>query len=546
MIFNYRYSGSSTVTGSASSVGMSFAPDTLREPTFFVGKLNKHIPYREAISALHDVVILDTRYKPKNREEYLAWVAEQEPIWLAEALANEAKVKAVVDAKRGELNSLRSERYKILEPFNKAKREYFDYLYKKDYDAWFVFDPVITVHPDEVFFECFSLDESAYGKLGCKYEVFKDVNEFACGTTNVDYSWTLYNEFQKIRDYKETELKVDPSGFEVQTGTDESYKEVKIDLPDSWVRGFLQVSSAMTVPASSFDLHPMDLHNFLFILKRQKAKHSPRSMRFILEPGQPVRVIFEPWNTEVVCTRSIYHGERAEVRVWGRRRLLLLERLIPISKKFTVTLLGTGMPSFWVADLGDMNFTLGLSGWSANDWSRMGNFDLLAPRAEVDSLTQQKIYLALKENWRETADSLASRLELDRSVVLGALQGFVQAGKAIFDMDKKVFRLRELSKDPLPMSELRFANPREEAATSFIEQRAVTIREIDEQKDRVRISGVVKERNRESFPVIHIDGDERLVAPKCTCNFFQQNKLFKGPCEHMLALRMAFSQQKRQ
>ena len=46
--------------------------------------------------------------------------------------------------------------------------------------------------------------------------------------------------------------------------------------------------------------------------------------------------------------------------------------------------------------------------------------------------------------------------------------------------------------------------------------------------------------------LIHIDVDERMVSPSCTCNFFQQNKLFKGPCEHMLALRMAFSQQKRQ
>jgi predicted nucleic acid-binding Zn finger protein len=543
MIFNYRYSGSSSVSSTASSVGMSFAPDTLREPTFFVGKLNKHIPYREAISALHDVVILDTRYTPKNRDEYQAWLAEMEPIWLAEAMANEEKVKALVDTKRTELQALQKERWKILEPFNKAKYEYFQWLYKKDYDAWFVFDPVITVHPDEVFFECFSLDESAYGKLGCKYEVFKDINEFECGTTNVDYSWTLYNEFQKIRDYKETELKVDPSGFEVQTGTDEAYKEVKIDLPDSWVRGFLQVSSAMTVPASSFDLHPMDLHNFLYILKAQKAKYSPRSLRFYLEPGQPVRAVFEPWNHEVICKRSIYHGEKAEIRVWGRRRLLLLERLLPIAKKFTVTLLGTGMPSFWVADLGDMNFTLGLSGWSANDWSRQGNFDLLAPRAEVDSVTQQKIYLALKENWRETADSLASRLNLDRSVVLGALQGFVQAGRAIYDMDKKVFRLRELAREPLPMSELRFANPREEAATRFMKERAVTVTEVEQQQGRVRIAGVVRDKGREFFPVIHIDNDERMVDPACTCNFYQQNKLFKGPCEHMLALRMAYSAQ---
>jgi len=41
------------------------------------------------------------------------------------------------------------------------------------------------------------------------------------------------------------------------------------------------------------------------------------------------------------------------------------------------------MPSFYLADLGDMTFTLGLSGWTTNDWSSAGNFDLLAPRAAV-------------------------------------------------------------------------------------------------------------------------------------------------------------------
>ena len=47
------------------------------------------------------------------------------------------------------------------------------------------------------------------------------------------------------------------------------------------------------------------------------------------------------------------------------------------------------MPSFYVADLGEMSFTLGLSGWTTNNWSEVGNFDLLAPRAEVDALTQR-------------------------------------------------------------------------------------------------------------------------------------------------------------
>ncbi len=86
MIINF--SGSTSVTGTANNTAMSFAPDILREPTFFVGKLNKKIAFREAISALHDVVISDLRFKPKDKTEYMAWVAEQEKIWLGEYMAN--------------------------------------------------------------------------------------------------------------------------------------------------------------------------------------------------------------------------------------------------------------------------------------------------------------------------------------------------------------------------------------------------------------------------------------------------------------------------
>jgi hypothetical protein len=33
------------------------------------------------------------------------------------------------------------------------------------------------------------------------------------------------------------------------------------------------------------------------------------------------------------------------------------------------------------------------------------------------------------------------------------------------------------------------------------------------------------------------------VRAECTCNFFQQNKLHKGPCEHMLAIRLMHQRQ---
>ena len=69
MQFDYSYRRSSSVSDTGSETSMSFSPDLTREPTFFRGELSSKIPFREAISALHDVVVADARYKPKDRAE---------------------------------------------------------------------------------------------------------------------------------------------------------------------------------------------------------------------------------------------------------------------------------------------------------------------------------------------------------------------------------------------------------------------------------------------------------------------------------------------
>ncbi|MBD1907987.1 SWIM zinc finger family protein [Funiculus sociatus GB2-A5] len=545
MEFNYAYNGSTEVSDRGNNTQMSFSPDTKREPTYFIGELRQNVAFREAISALHDVVVSDMRFKPKDKTAYKEWAAKQQDLDWQLIAAQRQEVANKIKPLQDELNRLNQHSYQRREPFYKAQRRYFDYLYQKDRDAWFVLDPVITVHPDEVFFECFSQDESSYGRLGASYEVFKNINEFACGTTNIDYSAALYDEFQKIRSYKNTRFEIDASGFEVQTTREETFKEVKIDLPDSWVRGFLQVSSAMSLPTTRVDLHPMDIYNMCFVLRRHKEKQGPRSMRYHLKPGEPVRVTFDPWGIEVVCARSLYTGSQSqEIRVWGRRRLHILERLIPVAKKFTVHLLGTGMPSFYVADLGDMSFTLGLSGWTANDWAQSGNFDLMAPRADIDKWTQQQIFEALKKNWVESPDSLAERLGLNRAVVLGALSAYTQAGRAIYDLNKQVYRVRELTREPLPMERLRFANEREEKATRFLVYNSVQVANVTSDATRAfTLQGNVKDKERNYNPSLTVDADERIISAECTCNWHQQNKLYKGPCEHILALRMQHARQ---
>lgn len=539
MIFEHRYSGASNVRQDAGNTALAFAPDTLREPTYFRGSVARQLEFREAISALHDVVTSDLRFVPKDRTAYLQWREQQSYVDLAAVTQSQARIAAETTQLATELSRLEKSSYSRRQGFYQARQKYFDYLYNRDKELWFKLDPVITVHPDQVFFECFSRDESSYGRLAASYNVFDELGERACGTTNIDYSEKLYGEFQKIRSYKTTTLDIDPGGFNVQTSMEAEYREVKIDLPDSWVRGFLQVSAAATLKANVVELHPMDVHNLCFVLRRNKELFGPRSLRWKLTPGGPVNVTVEPWNHVIAMPRSrMTDGNGGEIRMWGRRRLHILERLLPRAKRVRVFLLGTGLPTFWVVDLGELSFTLGLSGWTQNNWSEAGNFDLMAAREEVDDITRQRVFTELGATWFATPEELAARTNLATPIVASALAGWVQAGRAIYDLDKGVYRKRELTRDPLPMEKLRFANAREEAAAQLLHRGKIAIDKVDT-AEGLALEGRVQDRAKLYAVELVFDADRRLVEGECSCDYFIRNRLHKGPCEHMLALRAA-------
>ena len=549
MQFRYKYYGSTTVDDTATSQAFSFAPDTLRPPVAFDGLLRRdshaHLAFREALSALHSVVVSDLRYRGRDKSAYRAWLAENEQSMLARFMAQAVDLKQRADGINEELRSLRQRKIQLLEPFYKAQAAYFNWLFWNNRDAWYVLDPVITVHPERVLFEAFSQDESTYCAVSVRHDVFDRVGGtgggMVCGTTNIDYSASLYDEFQKIRDYKATRLQIDPAGFTVATGDDPAFREEKIDLPDSWVRGFLQVSSAMTLPATVVELHPMDLHNLCAVLRQHKERAGPRSLRFELAPNGPARMVLEPWNIELTARRSAIVGapltEPRTIRVWGRRRLLTLERLIALATRVRVHLLGSGMPSFWVVDIGDITVTLGLSGWTANDWSDAGRFDLLQPRHEVSAATKLAVAGALQRDWIASSAELATRTALPKTDVDAALGLWVQAGRAVFDLPTNRYAWRELAREPLPMETLRFASPEEAGALTLIHERRARLGDLMAHGARIVVDGEVKLKDQVLTPRLILNADQQLVDGSCQCNFFRQNRLRRGPCAHMLALR---------
>lgn len=540
MQFNHRYAGSSSVSEGRDGSAMSFAPDTLRPPTYFRGRVRETVAFREAMSALHDVVVSDLRFQPKDRTAYLTWRATQDDVDLVAVARDRSKLADEMAAVQAKLQPLEKELFDAQRGFYDARARYWKYLYEKDRELWFKLDPVITVHPDQVFFECFSRDESSYGRLAASYDAFVELGDRACGTTNVDYSDGLYAEFQKLRSYKHTSLDVDPSGFGVATSGEDRFREVKIDVPETWVRGFLQVSSAMTLPAVTVDLHPMDLHNVCAVLRRNKELFGPRSLRYRLKPGEPVVIVVEPWNIEVRCPRSIYRGETAsEIRVWGRRRLHILERLIPHARRVRVHLIGSGLPSFYVVDLGPLSFTLGLSGWTNNNWSESGNFDLMATREDVDDDTRQRVFAELGKQWLGSASELGATLGLAPTLVQSALAGWVQAGRAIYDLERGVYRKRELSREPLPVEKLRYANRKEEDAAIVLHHGKIHVEKVEIVDGNMRVTGRIQYKDRVSTTQLVLDSDRRLIDANCSCDDYIRNRLHKGPCLHMLALKAA-------
>jgi hypothetical protein len=542
MEMTLAYRGHSAIVPAAGGLAVSLAPNLRRDRVSFAGALRQPLRFREAMSALHDVVVSDLRYKPRDKSAYERYLADQKE--REEALRQGAMRAAQVQqtAQRPEPVSATLERdYRQMRKYYwDARQQYSNYLLRHDPEMWRLLmpcDPVITVAPDVLFFECFSGDESSYGCLTVSREAFTGEQDVAVGTTNVDYSWALYEHFQKLRSYRETRFVVDPSGFEVQTQSAADYREEKIDLPPAWLRGFMQLQSAMSLPMRRVRVSREGLYNVIAWLKRHRAAKSPRALRFELEPGQPIALVLEPWDRRIVLHSTPYDGKRAEtVRTWGRDRLRVLARLLPLLDGADVYLLGTGLPSYWVARMGEMRLVLGLSGWTSNDWTGATAIDQLAPPVAVDDGDLGTIAGAFRANPAQSFAALERATGLAAPALAAGLNRLALFGQVIHDLPERAYRWRQIMPAALSMSQVGTESPETEAGRDLVARRQVRISRDEQTPAKLRmLAGKVGDRPVELL----LDADGRMVRGKCTCSHHFTGGLRKGPCRHLQALRRA-------
>lgn len=523
-----RYASASALD--AQNARFQLFADLERPPVALEATLTDPIGFREALSTLYRVVQSDFRYKPKDRTAYMAY---------------QRMKKATAGASQWE-----------------AQAAYFDWLAENDPDAWLALDPVVTVHPDALMFEVFAKDEGTYAQL--KFDLqgpdsMLDVQgKVTPGVTNVDFSEGMFDTLQRMRSHADARFVVGQNEVALETAGEKPAIEKKLDLPESWLRGFLQVQSAATLARTKVELAPIDVYNVLRHLRLNKDKRrgkGGRAIRVELVPGQAPRLVLEPWETVLEASTGPYTGRTPSmVRIWGRRRLSMLARFVPYITAAELHVMGSGMPSFLVARGKGVTLTLGLTGFTAQAWSQGLFLDTLLPRDTLDDAdrvkTQKKVLTALGKVHAASADDLAAKTKVDASDTRAALQAACQMGQAVYDIADGLFRARTLLEQPLPLAQLAFRSDDERRAADYLAtDGAVSLDSVEDVfGEGTVVRGTVKDAadKREYAVQFTVADDGRVFAVDCTSAKFRTHKLKQGPsapliavCKRFHALRLA-------
>jgi hypothetical protein len=514
------YAGASHLEATPEGAHLELFANRDRAPVRLDGIIRRPLRFREAMATLYAVVGSDFRYVPKDRTAYLAYLR------LKRESAN--------------LNVMQ------------AQQAYFSWLLRNDPMAFILLDPVISVHPDQVMFEVFSKDEGSYAHLGVDRSAFELDGEPVCGTTNIDFSQALYGGVQQMRSYRRTRLTVGQEIVSVATETAPTVLEKSIRIPDTWLRGFLQVQSAAALPLDSFALAPIDFYNILRYLRMHADKKGQRrGLRVELVPAQNPRIVLEPWEVMIPGTAGPYKGRQTRVlRLYGRRRLMLLRRFLPFVERVDVQVLGSGLPSFWVLRAGDMTITLGLSGFTAANWSQAAAFDLLLPRKTQTGKPLKSVVDFLRGRWFAAAPEIGQSTGLKGAALVEALQLGCQQGQLMYDLARDVYRFRPVVETPLDLARLQYRNRTERVAHDLLTRRGA-VKIVTE--NRIPGTGLelvgkvsVDEDKRDYRPQMLLTDDGQVGKAECTCPFFRRQGLKAGPCVHLVALRLAYAQQEAQ
>jgi hypothetical protein len=205
-----------------------------------------------------------------------------------------------------------------------------------------------------------------------------------------------------------------------------------------------------------------------------------------------------------------------------------------LAERFDVYLLGTGLPSFWGAKMGNMRLTLGLSGWTANDWTKGSAVQMLLPPQSPNDAIVSETAKTLNRKRAMKLEDLVSRSGVSIGEMAGALNQLAQRGQAIYDLDADLFRWRQVL--PMMLSDRELGEPHPElvGAKQILHKRKIKIKsQVKSPRGGMIITATVERKECE----VLISDDGMIRKGKCYCSWHHKFGIRNGPCRHLQAIR---------
>ena len=373
-------------------------------------------------------------------------------------------------------------------------------------------DPILSAQGDILRAECFSACNGVYARM----DLFQSAldGEILYGTTNVDIGSNLRKSLFNVKQGDRLKFRIGDDGWKALHSKNldgsmltDIHIQRPVKMPDRWVRALGNCAMLHQNMEYKFHIEGMQAKSFIAMLPAATGKErsgwlTPAKTGVMLKPKE----------------------EKNSVYISGLHRLSALKRVMSNVNAVYFYAPNDGEPGQMMIEvcMTGANITLSLTAKSYEGYSGEG--------ALLDSLSTPKIL--------ECADKIdsilnfESRLDIDKiSKSIGivkndmndAMELLAVSGKLGFDVRDRAFFHRELPDDP---DRVLKDNPRLVGAKKLVEDTEYIGDNIWHVKSGDTTYRVI-------YPT-----DENLENAKCTCTWYLKHQNDRGPCKHILAVKL--------
>lgn len=364
-------------------------------------------------------------------------------------------------------------------------------------------DPVITSGSGMLRFEGFSACCSAYARVDLEPDGYegKTLNN---GTTNVDFNAQFRSALAGIRDGERMSMSVGSEEIKMRHGFSE-YLERKVKLPMRWIKGFVEVQSYQSQMEHRLTIGKIEAIKFI---RSISASIPGQVISYVVPSGRGIR---------------LSQTERNGIKVGSINRLAMLKDIVPLADELRIFSHPSGESSEWQLKCGPLLFTLALTAESGRGFS--GEGQALSDLAMADTDKLSRIRSSLK--WQSMLDIqlLAKSCDMDLSSVRSLLQVLGSRGIVGYDLTRKAYFHREM---PFDLELVDSIHPRLKSARKLVQNNGVKIISNNAESLEAEVAG--------SGANHRVKSNGEVIT--CTCPWHSKYQGNRGPCKHILAVRI--------